>query len=246
MSFQARLTIAFVAIAVLPLGILGYGVRREMTSRLDAEAKRRVDAVASALTARLASTTETDRQRLETLALALANDNRFRIAIADTNSAERRWLIGWASNAMMLTGFTVMQLQDSTGRILSSGHFRNDFDRVAPALSRAGQGSPQRTAVVDARTPEGSVRALVTTVDLNVRNESFTIAGGSKFDSARVAQLSTDATVAAVLTTDGVRAPEGASQSLRCHMWMMDPIRAERQPSIWSRTAGHCSRSGVA
>ncbi len=69
MSFQARLTIAFVAIAVLPLGILGYGVRREMTSRLDAEAKRRVDAVASALMARLASTTETDRQRLETLAL---------------------------------------------------------------------------------------------------------------------------------------------------------------------------------
>lgn len=210
MSFQARLTIAFVAIAALPLGILGYGVRREMTSRLETQAKRRVDAVATALTTRLASTIEADRQRLQTLALGLANDNRFRIAITDTNSAERRWLLGWASNAMMLTGFTVMQLQDSTGRILSSGHFRNDFDRLAPALPKAAQASPERAAVVDARTPEGSVRALVATVELNVRNESFTIAGGSSFDSARVAQLSTDATVAALLTTDGVQAPEGA------------------------------------
>jgi signal transduction histidine kinase len=208
--FQTRLTTAFVAIAALPLAIMGYGVRREMTARLEMQATQRVDAVASALTARLASTIDADRQRLETLASGLANDNRFRIALTDTNSAEHRWLIGWASDAMKLTGFTVLQLQDSTGRILSSGHFRNDFDRVAPALPRAVQASPHRAVVTDARTPEGSVRALVTSVELNVRNEPFTIAAGSRFDSARVAQLSTDATVGAVLSTDGARAPEGA------------------------------------
>src|SRR5690606_41645795 len=35
MNFRARLTLAFLTIAALPLLILGYGVRREMTSRLE-------------------------------------------------------------------------------------------------------------------------------------------------------------------------------------------------------------------
>jgi signal transduction histidine kinase len=209
-TFQARLTIALVAIAALPLAILGYGVRREMTSRLDAEARRRVDDVSSALTARLASTVDADRQRLETLAQELANDNRFRIAIADTNSAERRWLLGWARDAMALSGFAVLQLQDASGRIFSSGHFRNDFDRVAPALPAAIHAAPQRAAVVDARTPEGSLRALVTTARFTARNEAFTITGGARLDSVHVARLSTDATVAALLTTDSVQVPGGA------------------------------------
>ena len=210
MSFQARLTLAFALIALLPLAILGYGVRREMTSRLDAEATRRMDAVSSAVTTRLTSTIEADRRRLAAMASDLATDNRFRIATADANSPERRWLIDWASAAMIPAGFVVLQIQDSTGRILSSGQFRNDFDRIAPALPAAAASTVARSAVVDARTPEGSVRALVATVDFSVRNERFTIAGGATFDSSRVAQLSTDATISAIMTTDGLQPPEGA------------------------------------
>ena len=210
MSFQARLTLAFSLIAVLPLAILGYGVRREMTARLDAEAARRMDAVSSAVTTRLTSAIEADRRRLEAMASDLANDNRFRVAIADATSPERRWLIGWASTAMIPAGFTVLQLQDSTGRILSSGQFRNDFDRVAPALPAAAAATVARSAVVDARTPEGFTRALVAVTDFTVRGETFTMAGGATFDSARVAQLSTDATIRTALTTDEGQAPQGA------------------------------------
>ena len=210
MSFQARLTLAFALIAVLPLAILGLGVRREMTARLDAEAARRVDAVSSAVTTRLTSAIEADRRRLEAMASDLANDNRFRVAIADANSPERRWLIDWASTAMIPAGFVVLQLQDSAGRILSSGQFRNDFDRIAPALSAATAATVARSAVVDARTPEGFTRALVAVADFSVRGETFTIAGGAPFDSARVAQLSTDATIGSVLTTADMQAPPGA------------------------------------
>jgi signal transduction histidine kinase len=210
MTFRVRLTLAHLALAVIPLLILGYGVRREMRARLDADATRRVDATAAAVDARLAGTLTAQRRQLESLAVGLAADNRFRSATADETSAERRWLLDWAPTTMRLTGFAVLQLQDSAGRILSAGQFRNDFDRVAPAVPRAVASSPALAAVVDARTPDTPVRALVTTAAFTVRGARFTVTGGARFDSAQVAALSPDATVAALLVTGDTPAHQGA------------------------------------
>ncbi len=202
MTFRLRLTLAMLAIAAVPLLILGYGIRREMTTQLDADATRRVTAAGLASHDRLAAMLETEHRRLESLASDLAADNRFRIALADSNSAERRWLLDWAPTAMRLTGFAVLQVQDSSGRILSSGQFRNDYDRVAPTVPRA--------AVLDARTASAPVRALVTTVAFTVRGQSYAVTGGANFDSARVAVLSGEPTVAALLVTDSAPLPKGA------------------------------------
>ena len=199
MSFRARLTLWLLAIAIVPLAILGYGVRREMTTRLDDDAARHVDAVRGAVTSELAATLAADRLRLQSLVTELAADNRFRIALGNEDSPERRWLLDWASGSMKLAGFAVLQLQDSSGRILSAGQFRNDYDRVAPALPRAIDAAPTHAAVVDARTPDGGVRALATIASFTVRGERLTVVGGAAFDSARVARLSTDGTVAATL-----------------------------------------------
>ena len=97
MSFQVRLTLALVAIAALPLVLLGYGVQREMTARLDADAAQRVDAARSAVAARLAELQADQQRRLESLAAELAGDNRFRSALSDPESADRQWLLDWAS-----------------------------------------------------------------------------------------------------------------------------------------------------
>ncbi len=209
MTFRARLTLALLALAVVPLLILGYGVRREMRARLDADAVRRLDAVTAAVDARLAERLATDRSRLEGLASGLAADNRFRAAIAEETSDERRWLIDWASATARLTGFAVLQVQDSAGRILSSGQFRNDFDRVAPAVPRAVASATARAAIVDARTPARPVRALVAGASFTVRGLPFTITGGSRFDSADVAALSLDATHPAALVTGAEPARDG-------------------------------------
>ncbi|MGQ0647669.1 MAG: ATP-binding protein [Gemmatimonadaceae bacterium] len=219
MTFQARLTIALLAIAAIPLAILGIGIRRELTTRLDDEAARRLSAASSALNTRLFETIAADRRRIESLAADLAADNRFRLAVSDPTSAERRWLIDWAPAAMTLGGFAMLQVQDSTGRILSSGQFRNDFDRVVPNVPRA---AITHAAVADARTPNGTVRALVTTRSFTARGERFTITGGSLFDSARVAALSPDGSVAAVLTTDGIHL-EGGAVTAATLPWVVDP-----------------------
>jgi signal transduction histidine kinase len=210
MSFRARLTLWLLAIAVVPLAILGYGIRREMTTRLDDEAARRVDAVRVSLTSGLSATIAADRARLQSLASDLTADNRFRIGLANEDSPERRWLLDWASGSMKLAGFAVLQLQDSAGRVLSAGQFRNDYDRVAPALPRAIDASPIHAAVVDARTPDGTVRALATTASFIVRGERFTVVGGAAFDSVRVARLSTDGSVAVLLAIGSAPLPGDA------------------------------------
>lgn len=210
MSFRARLTFALLAVAIVPLAILGYGVRREMTGRLDEDAARRVGAVHTTLTAELSATIAADHARLLSLATDLAADNRFRIALTSDDSPERRWLLDWARGSMTLAGFAVLQIQDSAGRVLSSGQFRNDFDRVAPALPRAIAGSPLHATVVNARTPDGTVRALTTMASFVVRSERYTVVGGAAFDSTRVAHLSTDGAVAALLAIAPASLPADA------------------------------------
>jgi signal transduction histidine kinase len=205
MSFRARLTLALLAIATLPLLILGYGIRREMTAQLDADATRRVTAAGSALHERLTASLDAEQRRLESLAADLAADNRFRVALADSNSAEHRWLLDWAPATMRLTGYAVLQVQDSSGRILSSGQFRNDFDRPEPMIARE--------AVLDARTPTAPVRALVTTATFTVRGARYTVTGGVAFDSTRVAALSAEPAVAALLVTPDAPGPDGVTAS---------------------------------
>lgn len=190
MTFRARLTLALLAVAAIPLGVLGFGVRREMNARLDADAERRVRAAGASVVSRLNERIAADSARLLALAADLAAENRFRIATAP--GADRRWLLDWAPSALKSTGFAVLRVQDSIGRILSSGQFRNDFDREAPIVDRA---------VMVARTPTGSVRALVASVDFTVRGAHYTLVGGPALDSARVAGLSSETTVASVLET---------------------------------------------
>jgi signal transduction histidine kinase len=211
-SFRTRVTLALLALAVVPLLVLGYGVRRETRARLDADATRRVRATADAIDARLSQSFDPIRATLESLGGDLADDNRFRAALAGEN-AERRWLLDWASSVMLPSRLLVLQLQDSSGRILSSGQFRNDFDRVAPALPRVLESAPSQLAVVDTRTPERLLRALVGMVSFTVRGERFAVIGGVPLDSTRVAALSGDPAVHARLVLDGAVGPEGAIQA---------------------------------
>ncbi|MFI5310957.1 MAG: ATP-binding protein [Gemmatimonadales bacterium] len=207
MTFRTRLTLSFGAIALIPLLVFGYGVQRRMTSRLDDETRRRVESRARSLRDDLAASVQGDRTRLRALAQDLAGSTQFRVAVSDTR--ERRWLLDWAGDAMRAGGLAMLQLQDSAGRILSSGHFRNDFDRVDAALPLVVAAAPNGAALVSARTPLGAIRVLAVVDSFTVGGRRFSIVGGRLLDSVRVAGMARDPDIGvALMFGDSARAAD--------------------------------------
>ncbi len=182
MSFRTRLFLAFALAALLPLGALAFGVRREMERRLGAEYDRRVAGAIESLHHELDREGQGVSARLEALADQLRSDNRFRLAVVQQDPAARRELLDWAGRAMRQAGLSVLELQDSTGRILSSGHFRNEYDRVRPTPSRLLLGKDGKPTLLRARTAEGTVLALARADSLVVGNQTFMLLGGAAAD----------------------------------------------------------------
>jgi len=177
MSFRTRLLLGILIAVLLPLAALALGVRREMERRLTGESERRVGAMARLVEADLAQESATIATRLTSLAADLSRNNRFRLAVLQTDPSSRRYLLDYAGDAMKLSGLSMLQIQDSTGRILTSGHFRNEFDQRQPELPRllAGARAP---ALVRTRTPEAPMLVLARIDSFDVGGRRFSIIGG--------------------------------------------------------------------
>ena len=209
MTFRTRVSLALAAVALAPLLLLGLGIRREMSSRLADQATARVQVLTNAIEADLATDRAAIRVRLRAIAGELAGNTRFRLAIGG-DEAERRWLLDWAGIAMRLASLDMLELLDSTGRIISSGHFRNDFDRVEPDLLEAIRRSPNRVALVRLPLAEGALSAMVLADSVAVSGRSFTLVGGRVLDSARVVGLSRGSEVAVQLLIGDTKPSLGA------------------------------------
>jgi signal transduction histidine kinase len=207
MSFRSKLLIAFAAATLLSLTLLAAGVRMQLTSRLVAQHQRRVDALAAVAIQDLSRENAAVSKRLDRLARSLADDNAFRLALRGSPD-ERGFLLDWAGDAMRMTGLSMLQLQDANGRILSSGHFRNEFDRLEPGLPRLLAESANRVTVASVRAPEGPFLVLAREDSLTVGDRRFTLIGGVAIDRAFLARFARDSDVIVSLWT-----PEGTISS---------------------------------
>ncbi|MEA2723943.1 MAG: two-component system, NtrC family, nitrogen regulation sensor histidine kinase NtrY [Gemmatimonadales bacterium] len=178
MSFRTRLFLGILVAVLLPLGALAYGVRREMERRLTAEYEQRVGSMAGVIEADLAREGATIGSRLRALISDLSRDNRFRLAALQGDPGSRRYLLDYAGNAMGLSGLSMLQIQDSAGRILSSGHFRNEFDQVQPELPAFLATAQGSMALVRARTAETPLLALARVDSFRVGGRRFSVVGG--------------------------------------------------------------------
>jgi signal transduction histidine kinase len=204
MSFRTRLLLAFAAATLLSLVVFAFGVRRQLTTRLVAQHQRRVETLAHVAIQDLSRENAAVSARLQSLAHSLANDNAIRLALRGA-PGDRPALLDWAGDAMRTTGLSMLQLQDDAGRILSSGHFRNEFDRLEPALPQLLARSADRVAVVSVRAPEGPFLALAREDSVNIGDRRLTLVGGVAIDRAFLGRFARDSDVTVSLVT-----PEGS------------------------------------
>ena len=136
MSLRTRILLAFAAIVLIPIALLAFGVRQEMTRRLSDEYQARVNTVVEVIREDLSLEGAGISARLASLENALLNDAQFRLAITGLETAQA-YLSNYARTAMGLTGLSLLQIQDGEGRILSSGPERELLRWRAPSRSRS-------------------------------------------------------------------------------------------------------------
>ena len=238
MSLRARLLLAFAAVVLIPLILLAVGLRQEMTARLSDQYERRVATVVDVIDEDLLYESAAISARLASLKSALLGDNRFRLAAVADAESERRYLLDYAGTAMRLTGLSMLQIQDGDGRIISSGHFRNEYGRLEPALPAALSHARDGVALVTARAAERDFLALARGESLQIGGRSFTLVGGVAVNDAFLARLARDPEITVSLfypggglssdpelevdnpTLDGRRSPDAAVRELHVPLLM--------------------------
>jgi signal transduction histidine kinase len=203
MSLRTRLLLAFAAIVLVPMALLAFGLRQEMSRRLSAEYQRRVDGVVNVVREDLARESAAIADRLASLERAVQNDNRFRLAAVAGVESEREYLLDYAAAAQRLTGLSMLQVQDGDDRIISSGHFRNEHGRVEPGLTTALQ-SAKGVSLMTVRGAEGEFLALARTHSFTIGERPFALVGGTAIDHAFLTRLARDQAIVVSLHAPGV------------------------------------------
>lgn len=176
MSFRVRLLAALALAAVVPLAVFALGARREAGVRLGEEAGRRAQARSEAVRADLRRETASIRRRLEAAADRAAEDPRLRAGLL-SEGRDREHLLDWAGRAMRSAGLDALQLLDPAGRIVSSGHYRNEWGRRDPGLGEA-LADASSPVLVRLRRPEGPFLVLASAVPLPVGGRRHHLVGG--------------------------------------------------------------------
>ena len=215
MSFRTRLFVAILLALGIPLAALAWGVSHELEQRLTAEYQRRVGTIASIIDADLARESGTVGSRLRALAAEVARDNRIRLATLRADPESRQYLLDYAGEAMRVTGLSLLQLQDSAGRILSSGHFRNQFDRLQPELPRTLASIRDTLALVRTRTPDTTIVALARIDSLTIGGRRFTLVGGIEAEHQLLPDLARDSDLSVTMVYSGRPESPASGQVVR-------------------------------
>ena len=184
MSFRTRLLISFGVVVLIPLLVFGLGIRGAMSRSVTGEYERRVSALVDVMRADIGRESDRTASRLAALKKSIAADDRIRAMVL--RGEDSAYVLDYADDAMRLAGLGYLQLQDDEGRVVSSGHFRNEFGRLGPAIPPGGP------ALVRAAAAEGPFLALVTSDTLNVARHPLRLVGGVAVDSVFLHRLARD------------------------------------------------------
>src|SRR5437773_6325126 len=244
MSFRPRLIICFGVVVLVPLLAFGLGIRDAMWRRITGEYELRALALVDVSRAEIGRENARIASRLAARKGSLAGDNQFRgMVLRGETSAYVR---DCATDAMRRAGLGFLQIQDDEGRVVSSGHFRNEFGRLGPAIP-PGEGTDSLT-LVRAAAAEGPFLALVTTDTLSIARRPFRLVGGIVVDSSFLLRLARDPElgVALALPRDSTSSDSGklvvGPPLTPPYIDATDgPGRAEQAPIATTRAAALCT-----
>ena len=199
MKLRGQILIASLLLTVLPLVLVMLVVRHNVAQRFNELDTRRVADQISIARQDLDKQSRQLVTLLDALASAVESDNRFRLAAGGLRDDLRGYLVDYAPRAMSLMDLDLLLIQDSAGKVLSSGHFRGSFGLSEPELPRLLSHVASGQALLSARSPDGPFLALARTRTLALGEEVLHLTGGIKLDAQHLRLLSRDEDLAVML-----------------------------------------------
>jgi len=206
MTFRTRLLLAFLFVVIVPLTVVGLAVRRRVSDALTAQYEERVSALVSVIERDIRRQDQIVAERLAAIAQAMRADNRFRQGVVQ-RGASRTYVLDYAADAMGQSGLAMLQVQNAEGRILSSGHFRNEYDLLDAALPELLREVPDGLALTKARSPTAPFLALARVDTVSIGTQLLSLVGGVAVDRAFLESLGATADVAVTLLLPGDSVP---------------------------------------
>jgi signal transduction histidine kinase len=106
---------------------------------------------------------------------------------------------------MLQSDLDLLELEDSSGQVLSSGHFRNEFGQRHPGLVATLERTDSAT-VLRARSPSGEFDVLARSRTFEIGGRRLALVGGTGLDVARLLPV-TDPELRAVFVTGTTAGP---------------------------------------
>ncbi|MBN2071200.1 MAG: HAMP domain-containing histidine kinase [Candidatus Krumholzibacteriota bacterium] len=203
MNFRPRLIITSLLAVLLPMIVLAFFIRGEMTRRISAQYRRRVESMTAVIEEDLRKESDDIGKTVDALMESLADDNSFRNAAASQDAQSRRYLIDLAGNVIDLPGLSMLQIQDRSGRIISSGHFRNEFDRIDRDLPLLLSSVKEGPVLAEARAPDSPFLVLARVDSFVISGRYFTVSAGRRVDQEFLGRLSREDMLDIVLLWPG-------------------------------------------
>jgi len=203
MTFRTRILVGFLVVALLPLLVFAGGTRRLVRQRLVAQYDRRVELSTSMLREDLIRQDAAVAERVASLAAVLAEDNRFRQGIQGIPAA-RSYVLDYAGGAMRQAALDMLLVLDHDGRVLSSGHFRNEYGRSELGLTAAVENAGAAPIVVAVQTAAGRFDALVGAAKTRLGGRDIWVVGGVDLQRRIIDRWSGDDEVTVTFEPDRV------------------------------------------
>ena len=208
MTFRTRLTLFFLLAVLLPLSVLSILIRSEMTGRLTDQYRQRVQSMVSVIEEDLEQRNVSLGETLDQICRDISQDNRFRRAAVDRDPALRRYLLDYAGDIMRLAGLDMLQIQDRAGKIISSGHFRNEYDRMEPQLPGLLARAEAAPALVRARSPQALFIVMARVDSLTMSGKRFAVTGGLRIGESFLRRMARSGGMKVSLSYPGGAVPE--------------------------------------
>ncbi len=186
MKLRHRIVILAVLLTAIPLVVVITLSGREISSRFQAQDTLRVEASIRTVKADLAGKNQNLVSLLDTLAESMKTDNFLRQALANADQAHREYLVDYASRQMSLMSLDLLQIQDATGRILSSAPLSGAQGMVVPQLPTLLANADGRRALMSIRSPADSYLALIRSRPLQLAGTQLFLIAGTRLDQAQL------------------------------------------------------------